>query len=129
LNQEVAVDKFIIKLFGVNHLNFWGWIGAGLLLLLTGMILLAAGAVSASEAAATGGSPEFALVWIVAAIAVFLLGIFGVLLQIYTGLLAEKLEKQHEEARRREREDRMDWPDRQGTSGGSVNVTDRQDRL
>jgi membrane protein implicated in regulation of membrane protease activity len=119
------VDKFIVKLFGINRLNFWGWVACGFLLLLVGASLVAAGAVSASEAAATGGSPLYAVVWLLAAIAIFLFGILTVLLQIYTSLLAEKLEKQQQDENRRREEDCPPWPDAQTTGGRSSGVTDR----
>jgi hypothetical protein len=117
------MDKFIIKLFGLNHLNFWGWISLGLVMIIVIVVLIAVSVVMMVEG---GGRPDLMLL---AAVAVALLGIFGVLLQIYTGLLAEKLEKRELErqealarAAGREGPGPPEWPTRRPAA---PNVTTR----
>jgi hypothetical protein len=81
------VDRLIIKLFGVNKMNFWGWFAAGMLVLVAALGLFALGA-----RAVFAGDDRMMLFSLLTAIFVTLIGIFGVLLSIYCSLLAEKLE-------------------------------------
>jgi hypothetical protein len=117
------MDKFIIKLFGVNYLNFWGWFVLGLVMIMAIVVLVVGSVVMMVFGE---GRPDLMLL---AAVAVALLGIFGVLLQIYTGLLAEKLEKRELErqealARAAEREG-PGAPERPGRRPAAPNVTTR----
>jgi hypothetical protein len=80
------VDKLIIKLFGVNRMNFVGWCVAGLL-------IVGASLVSACAALSPGfGADQRLGIWL-CAIWLVLMGIFCLLLQLYCSLLAEKLER------------------------------------
>ena len=58
------MDKFIVKASGVNRFNLFGWVAAGLLVLVASLGALALGAV------------QHAIYFV-------LFGIFGVLLQTY----------------------------------------------
>ena len=94
------MDKLIVTYFGINRLNFWGWVGAGTLLILISLfsILLAVGSHLSGDSV---GAHFFAL----GAIYSVLLGIFGVLLQLYCSLLAEKLSTPVRPAPRSQEED------------------------
>ncbi len=81
------MNSLIVKLFGVNAMNLIGWCATGLLIIALAVILVADAALTAKNV-----TPELLLL---GAIALLLLGIFGVLLQIYCSLLAEKLERRH----------------------------------
>jgi hypothetical protein len=83
------MDKFIIKLFGVNRLNLVGWVCAGVLVIFGSLALGGVGGVAYAE-----GDPNASVALLLGSIALLLLGVFGVLLQIYCSLLAEKLERQ-----------------------------------
>jgi hypothetical protein len=83
------VDKFIIKFFGINKMNFWGWVCAGLLLI--GLVVFLFGT---GYSAFLKGDSASMLVSMLVGIGLLLLGIFGLLLQLYCGMLAEKLERQ-----------------------------------
>jgi len=83
------MDRLIVKIFGVNRMNLWGWVCAGLLVMGgAGVFFLCAyGAYLSGDANAT-------LIWLLSGVALLLLGQFGVALQTYCSLLAEKLERQ-----------------------------------
>ncbi|MEM8883662.1 MAG: hypothetical protein AAGD14_06330 [Planctomycetota bacterium] len=72
------------KLFGDNTLNFWGWLVAG-------VTILVASAAAVLYAVTIGAyrSPEAILLF---AIWVLLVGVFGVLLQSYLARVARKLD-------------------------------------
>ncbi len=80
------MDKLIVYLFGINRMNLLGWVTAGLLVLGVAAYLVV-GAVSPPFA--VGLPPVNALL---VAISLLLMGIFGLLLQIYCSLLASRLE-------------------------------------
>jgi|688.fasta_scaffold664385_1 hypothetical protein len=67
------MDKFIVKAFGVNRFNFWGWVAVGVAISVYSLRLLNRGDV--------GRATYFVL-----------LGIFAVLLQTYCAMLAEKID-------------------------------------
>ncbi len=71
-------EKFFLKYFGMNRFNFYGWIFTGSFLLIVSLVALFLGLVQV-------------------AIYLTLLGIFGVLVQAYLGMLAEKLLKEKAE--------------------------------
>ena len=78
--QEEQMDRLIVKAFGVNQLNFFGWLAAGLVIIALSLWAMAMDAVS---------------------LAIYLvqLGIFGVLLQMYLSLHTEKIERQSQDAK------------------------------
>jgi hypothetical protein len=84
------MDKWFIELFGINRLNFYGWVFTGAL-----VILICLGLAGASVATAPQNAMAAVLIML-GAIAFLLLGIFGVLLQIYCSLLVEKLQAKDE---------------------------------
>jgi type VI protein secretion system component VasK len=84
------MDKLIVKLFGINRLNFYGWIAAGLFVIVGSLLFWAVGFFF------TFADPMFALAMVLSAIWVVLIGMFGLFLQLYCALLAEKLEKKEE---------------------------------
>lgn len=88
------MNDVIVKLFGVNRMNLFGWCAAGLIVIGLAVLLMVEAAIAAKNA-----TPELMLL---GAIAVLLLGIFGVLLQIYCALLAEKIERGRKERRYRD---------------------------
>jgi len=67
------MDKFIVKAFGVNRFNLWGWVAVGVAISVYSLRLLNRGDV--------GRATYFVL-----------LGIFAVLLQTYCAMLAEKID-------------------------------------
>jgi hypothetical protein len=83
------VDKLIIKLFGVNRMNLWGWCAVGLLVIIGAVVLFTVGVL-----VLLAGDTSKAGVLILLGIGLLLLGHFGVAMQTYCALLAEKLEKQ-----------------------------------
>jgi hypothetical protein len=83
------VDKLIIKLFGVNRMNFWGWVCAGLLVIGCCLFFFAR-----AYAEFLKGGVSLTIVFLLAGIGVLLLGQFGLALQTYGSLLTEKLERQ-----------------------------------
>jgi hypothetical protein len=87
------MDRFIINLFGYTRTNLLGWIVAGLLVMGLSLCLFY---LAYQPPLRPGFSPEW---YLLAAIALLLLGIFGVLLQMYCAQVAEKLER---DARARE---------------------------
>ena len=78
------MDWFIIKMYGINRLNLVGWSIAGLL-----VICLAGVGVVVGLTSPPPGIPAQSI--LLATICLLLLGIFGVTLQLYCSLLAEKL--------------------------------------
>lgn len=80
------MDKLIVVIFGVNRVNLWGWVIVGLLDVGAAVYLVLGALV---PTAGPGLKPEIALM---IAACLLLLGIFGVLLQMYCALLALKLE-------------------------------------
>ena len=80
--------KIIIALFGVNRSNLLGWCFGGLAVIGASLGAVVLAFVVAPPAPLR---PELLLL---TAICFRLFGIFGVLLQIYCSMLAEKLEKQ-----------------------------------
>ena len=89
------MDKFIIKFFGINHFNFYGWCVAGLFVIVLSVLLVIASVVSAPD-------PHLSLMLMLGAIWLLLLGIFTALMSFYSSLLAEKLEQKQELAARRD---------------------------
>jgi hypothetical protein len=83
------MDKLIIKFFGVNRMNFWGWLCAGLLIIGCCLFL-----VLLAFHEYFNGDVLSAIHWLLVCIAALLLGLFGVALQAYGSLLTEKLERQ-----------------------------------
>ena len=90
------MDKLIVKLFGVNRMNLIGWIWLGFLLIVAAVFFII---TALPNVIRQPGRPDQLLL---AAIAILLLGIFGVLLQIYCAMLAEKLERKPRPTRRDE---------------------------
>jgi hypothetical protein len=87
------MDKLIIKLFGVNRLNLVGWVCVGVLVIFGSVALGVAALVAYAD-----GDPGASVALLLGSVALLLLGVFGVLLQIYCSLLAEKLERQQSPA-------------------------------
>jgi hypothetical protein len=85
------MDKTIIKLFGINRFNLFGWIFVGLAMIFV-TVAMALPILLSALLPGRSLSPEALLL---GAIWVLLLGIFGVLLQLYCSLLADKLERQN----------------------------------
>ncbi len=85
------MDKFIVKMFGINRFNFWGWAVTGMvfLFLIAGLLVFSLGALKKNIALAQ----YLALV----AIAVALFGQFTLSLQEYSAKLAEKIERQNKD--------------------------------
>jgi hypothetical protein len=77
------MDWLIIKMFGVNRVNLVGWSITGLVVMVLAGVGITVGLLSPPGIAAQG--------ILLATICLLLLGIFGVALQIYCSLLAEKL--------------------------------------
>jgi hypothetical protein len=88
------VDKAVVKLFGLNRLNFWGWLVTGILLAAVAGYL----GVRAAKSITLVPQELRPLMDVLGAIAFLLLGILGVLLQMYFAMYAEKLEKQSVES-------------------------------
>ena len=84
------MDKLIVWMFGINRMNFYGWIFAGIVTLVVTL-----GLAGLSIAVATD-DVQWGILIMLGAIAFILLGILCVLLQIYCTLLAEKLERKGE---------------------------------
>jgi hypothetical protein len=84
------MDKWIIELFGINRLNFYGWIFAGCVVIVVSVALGLLSFVTAQR------NTTEAILIMLGAIGFLLLGILSVLLQIYCSLLAEKLQKKDE---------------------------------
>jgi hypothetical protein len=88
------VNDFLNKLFGFNHMNLIGWLVAGISLLsVSGFFGYQA--LESGKHMATGPGPD---VYILATIALLLLGIFCLLLQIYCALVVEQINKQEKPA-------------------------------
>lgn len=85
----MTMNKLIIKLFGINQMNFWGWIIAGVLLLICCGCFFAL-AFSAFQ----GNDSAGAIVYLLYGLGFLLFGQFVLALQTYCSLLAEKLERQ-----------------------------------
>jgi hypothetical protein len=83
------MDRLIVKVFGINRTNLWGWVCAGLLVMGGAGVffLLGYGAFLNRDVDST-------LIWLLSGVALLLLGQFGIALQTYCSLLAEKLERQ-----------------------------------
>lgn len=77
------MDWLIIKMFGVNRVNLVGWSLAGFFVISAGFLGILAGLLDMP------GLPSQKILLVT--ICLLLLGIFGVTLQIYCSLLAEKL--------------------------------------
>lgn len=88
------MNDVIIKLFGINRMNLFGWCAAGLIVIGLAVLLLVEAAIATKNA-----TPELMLL---GAIALLLLGIFGVQLQVYCSMLAEKIERKQGERRYRD---------------------------
>ncbi len=80
------MDKMIVALFGVNRMNLWGWVVGGYFVMGSAGYMVAGAFI---PAIGFGFTPEIALL---TAACLLLLGIFGVLLQMYCSLLAIKLD-------------------------------------
>jgi hypothetical protein len=94
------MEKFIIKAFGVNQFNFWGWVAAGLLVVGASLML--------GQLAFLDRDTNRGILIMLGVLGLILLGIFCVLLSLYCSLLAEKLEKKH--ALRGDPDmERLDW--------------------
>jgi Co/Zn/Cd efflux system component len=83
------MDKLIIKLFGINRLNLIGWCFAGLFLICGTLFFILLALSRMAPGPAADSRP---LIFLLVAIALLLLGIFGLLLSIYCAMFAEKLE-------------------------------------
>jgi hypothetical protein len=81
------MDKLIVKLFGINRFNFYGWIAAGLVVIVGSLLFWVAGFAFAFTDATVALTLVLSAIWLV------LIGMFGLFLQVYCALLAEKLEK------------------------------------
>jgi hypothetical protein len=79
----------IQKLFGLNRTNLFGWIAAGLLVFVAAARL----AFAAWERWPARHEVSAELV-VLTLIALFLFAIFGLLLQLYLGLIVEKFERE-----------------------------------
>ena len=90
------MDKLIIKLFGVNRMNLIGWFITGVGIMILALLLF----IGAWKASVGANVPPLHL--LLGTICLLLLGIFGILLQLYCSLLAEKLEKRQEANRERQ---------------------------
>lgn len=85
------MDKFIVKVFGINKLNFWGWIvtGIAILTLAAGLLVFSLGLIKTNI--------SLAQYCVLAAIAVLLFGQFALSLQNYHAKLAKKIEQQNKD--------------------------------
>ena len=85
------MDKFIVKIFGINKLNFWGWIVTGMVFLTVsmGLLVFSVGLIKTNIA--------LAQYCVLAAIFLLLFGQFGLSLQKYHAKLAEKIERQNKD--------------------------------
>ncbi len=80
------MDKLIVALFGINKVNFIGWVLTFLVLFVLALFLVAGALV---PPLGIGLSAEVSLL---AAACTLLAGIFGVLVQIYCSLMAVRIE-------------------------------------
>ncbi len=94
------MNKWIIRFFGINRFNFFGWIFAGLLnvVIVLGCIIMA---ISKAEFDDELGSEFFLLLGIL----LVLSGQFYLSLQIYHAKLAEKLMREMKEAEKKQKSD------------------------
>jgi hypothetical protein len=85
------MNKWIIKLFGINKLNFFGWIFAGLIIITAsfGCFLMALFRMHSLDDL----TPQF---FLLLGILVVLFGQFSLNLQLYHAKLAEKLSTKEE---------------------------------
>jgi len=85
----MTMNKLIIKLFGINQMNFWGWIFAAVLVFIGCGVFFAMAYFAFMKK-----DSNSAIVFLLAAIGLLLVGHFGLAVQTYCSLLAEKLERQ-----------------------------------
>lgn len=83
------MDKFIIKTFGINKLNFWGWIAAGFCII-AGCIVV--GVIILKHMLQNGMDVHLCALL---GILFVLFGQFCLSLQKYCSKLAEKLEQKN----------------------------------
>jgi TRAP-type mannitol/chloroaromatic compound transport system permease small subunit len=82
------MDKFIIKTFGINKVNFWGWVFSGLLIMAGAVV---AGSLAIGYMIINGFEIQslllLGILWV-------LFGQFCLSAQSYLSKMAEKLEQQ-----------------------------------
>ena len=83
------MDKFIIKMFGINKVNFWGWFIAEMMLLGVAVIFLI---YSYDLVKQNILKAQYS---VLVSIALLLMGQFALSLQKYHAKLAEKIERQN----------------------------------
>src|SRR5262249_14013087 len=79
------MDKWIVKLFGMDRFNFFGWLLAGLVVLVGSLVMFG---LAFAFAVKTELRAEL---FMLCAIYLVLVGIFGILLSAYSAWYAEKL--------------------------------------
>jgi hypothetical protein len=88
------MNDLIVKLFGINRMNLLGWCIVGLMIIGLSVVCTVQAVLATPN---FFNRPDLLLL---GAIVLLMLGIFGVQLQIYCAMLAQKIERNRAERRR-----------------------------